>query len=86
MNDPVDSSAQLPDTVVFRPIQGRGMRLAFAATICRHTGGGGRMAGANASDSTEYDQKGLRIRRSSYPKTADERHVVFVHRTVALLE
>ena len=39
----------------------RGRRLAFAATICHHTDVGGRVAGSNASDSTEIYQEGLRI-------------------------
>ena len=36
-------------------------RVAFAATICHHTDVGGRVAGSNASDSTEIYQEGLRI-------------------------
>ena len=38
-----------------------GQRLAFAATVCHHTDVGGRVAGSNASDSTEIYQEGLRI-------------------------
>src|SRR5258705_5303491 len=36
-------------------------RVAFAATICHQTDMGGRVAGSNASDSTEIFQEGLRI-------------------------
>src|SRR5262249_52416437 len=39
----------------------KGERLAFAATGCHQTDMGGRVAGSNASDSTETYQEGLRI-------------------------
>ncbi len=51
----------LPDIFLFKPIYQGGQRLAFAATICHHTDVGGRVAGSNASDSTEIYQEGLRI-------------------------
>ena len=35
--------------------------MAFAATVCHQTDMGGRVAGSNASDSTEIYQEGLRI-------------------------
>ena len=38
-----------------------GERLAFACTVCHHTDVGGRVAGSNASDSTEIYAEGLRI-------------------------
>ncbi|MBM3598457.1 MAG: hydantoinase B/oxoprolinase family protein [Alphaproteobacteria bacterium] len=61
MNDPFDGGMHLPDIFVFKPIfQGR-RRLAFAATVCHHTDVGGRVAGSNASDSTEIYAEGLRI-------------------------
>lgn len=61
MNDPFDGGMHLPDIFVFKPIYRNGVRLAFAATICHHTDVGGRVAGSNASDSTEIYQEGLRI-------------------------
>ena len=61
MNDPFDGGMHLPDIFVFKPIYLDGVRLAFAATNCHHTAVGGRVAGSNASDSTEIYQEGLRI-------------------------
>jgi N-methylhydantoinase B len=61
MNDPFDGGMHLPDIFVFQPIFHEGRRVAFAATICHHTDVGGRVAGSNASDSTEIYQEGLRI-------------------------
>ncbi|MFQ6017479.1 MAG: hydantoinase B/oxoprolinase family protein [Kiloniellaceae bacterium] len=61
MNDPFDGGMHLPDIFVFKPIYVEGNRMAFAATVCHHTDVGGRVAGSNASDSTEIYQEGLRI-------------------------
>ena len=61
LNDPFDGGMHLPDIFLFQPIYFKGQRLAFAATICHHTDVGGRVAGSNASDSTECFQEGLRI-------------------------
>jgi N-methylhydantoinase B len=61
MNDPFEGGMHLPDIFLFQPIYHEGRRLAFAATICHHTDVGGRVAGSNASDSTEIYQEGLRI-------------------------
>ncbi|MEM7021248.1 MAG: hydantoinase B/oxoprolinase family protein [Pseudomonadota bacterium] len=61
MNDPFDGGMHLPDIFVFKPLYFEGRRVAFAATICHHTDVGGRVAGSNASDSTEIYQEGLRI-------------------------
>jgi N-methylhydantoinase B len=61
LNDPFDGGMHLPDIFIFQPIYSKGERLAFAATICHHTDVGGRVAGSNASDSTECFQEGLRI-------------------------
>jgi len=61
MNDPFDGGMHLPDIFIFKPIFVDGALLAFAATICHHTDVGGRVAGSNASDSTEIYQEGLRI-------------------------
>ena len=51
----------IPDVFVLKPIFFEGERVAFAATICHQTDMGGRVAGSNASDSTEIYQEGLRI-------------------------
>ncbi|MDP6389799.1 MAG: hydantoinase B/oxoprolinase family protein [Alphaproteobacteria bacterium] len=61
MNDPFDGGMHLPDIFVFKPVFVDGARIAFAATICHHTDVGGRVAGSNASDSTEIYAEGLRI-------------------------
>ncbi|MFB3150842.1 MAG: hydantoinase B/oxoprolinase family protein, partial [Alphaproteobacteria bacterium] len=61
MNDPFDGGMHLPDIFVFKPIYVDGEHLAFAATVCHHTDVGGRVAGSNASDSTEIYAEGLRI-------------------------
>lgn len=61
LNDPFEGGMHLPDIFLFKPIFAGGKRVAFAATICHHTDVGGRVAGSNASDSTEIFQEGLRI-------------------------
>jgi len=61
MNDPFDGGMHLPDIFVFKPLYIDGERFAFACTVCHHTDVGGRVAGSNASDSTEIYAEGLRI-------------------------
>ncbi len=61
MNDPFDGGMHLPDIFVFKPVFDGADRLAFAATVCHHADVGGRVAGSNASDSTEIYQEGVRI-------------------------
>src|SRR5476651_1563610 len=61
MNDPFDGGMHLPDIFVFKPLYHAGERMAFACTVCHHTDVGGRVAGSNASDSTEIYAEGLRI-------------------------
>lgn len=61
MNDPFDGGMHLPDIFIFKPLYHGGERLAFAATVCHHCDVGGRVAGSNASDSTEIYAEGLRI-------------------------
>src|SRR6201989_1783600 len=61
MNDPFDGGMHLPDIFVFKPLYHAGRRMAFACPVCHHTDGGGRVAGSNASDSTEIYAEGLRI-------------------------
>src|SRR4030095_11097053 len=61
MNDPFDGGMHLPDIFIFKPLYHHGERLAFACTCCHHSDVGGRVAGSNASDSTEIYAEGLRI-------------------------
>jgi N-methylhydantoinase B len=61
MNDPFDGGMHLPDIFVFKPLFHAGERIAFACTVCHHSDVGGRVAGSNASDSTEIYAEGLRI-------------------------
>ena len=61
LNDPFDGGMHLPDLFVFKPIFYGGDCVAIAATVCHHTDMGGRVAGSNASDSTEVYAEGLRI-------------------------
>src|SRR6267142_3001218 len=61
MNDPFDGGMHLPDIFIFKPLYHEGERLAFACTVCHHIDVGGRVAGSNASDSTEIYAEGLRI-------------------------
>ena len=61
MNDPFDGGMHLPDIFVFKPLYHAGERIAFACTVCHHGDVGGRVAGSNASDSTEIYAEGLRI-------------------------
>src|SRR6266478_2971476 len=61
MNDPFDGGMHLPDIFIFKPLCHQGERLAFACTVCHHSDVGGRVAGSNASDSTEIYAEGLRI-------------------------
>jgi len=61
LNDPFEGGMHLPDVFILKPIFHQGERIAFAATVCHQTDMGGRVAGSNASDSTETYQEGLRI-------------------------
>ncbi len=61
LNDPFEGGMHLPDVFIIKPLFHAGRRLAFAATVCHQTDMGGRVAGSNASDSTETYQEGLRI-------------------------
>ena len=61
MNDPFEGGMHLPDIFVMKPLFHAGKRLAFACTVCHHCDVGGRVAGSNASDSTEIYAEGLRI-------------------------
>jgi N-methylhydantoinase B len=62
MNDPYSGGMHLPDLFVVKPVFAMAERLVgFAVTIAHHTDVGGRVAGSNASDSTEIYQEGLRL-------------------------
>jgi N-methylhydantoinase B len=61
LNDPFEGGMHLPDIFVLRPIFHAGALQAWAVAICHHTDVGGRVAGSNASDSTEIYQEGLRL-------------------------
>lgn len=62
MNDPFDGGMHLPDIFVVKPVFATAGKVAgYAVTIAHHTDVGGRVAGGNASDSTEIYQEGLRI-------------------------
>ena len=61
LNDPFEGGMHLPDVFVFSPIFVDGELMAYGGTICHQTDVGGRVAGSNASDSTETYQEGLRI-------------------------
>ena len=53
LNDPFDGGMHLPDIFIFQPIFIDGELMAFGGSISHHTDVGGRVAGSNASDSTE---------------------------------
>ena len=61
LNDPSRAACTCPTSSSSSRIFHEGERVAFAATICHQTDMGGRVAGSNASDSTEIFQEGLRI-------------------------
>ena len=61
MNDPWDGSTHLPDVVCVKPVFLGQNLVGYAATLAHQTDIGGRVAGGNASDSTEIYQEGLRL-------------------------
>ena len=61
LNDPYEGGMHLPDVFMFMPVFRDGAPEAFAVVIAHQTDMGGRVAGSNASDSTEIYQEGLRI-------------------------
>ena len=61
MNDPWDGSTHLPDVVCVKPVFMDGDLVGYAAALAHQTDIGGRVAGGNASDSTEIYQEGLRL-------------------------
>lgn len=61
LNDPYQGGMHLPDIFMILPIFFNDQLQGFCVVICHHTDMGGRVAGSNASDSTEIFQEGLRI-------------------------
>jgi len=61
LNDPYEGGSHLPDIYLLKPIFRNSDLLGFACTVAHHTDIGGRVAGGNASDSTEIYQEGLRL-------------------------
>ena len=61
INDPYEGGMHLPDIFMFAPFFHADAVEGFCVVICHHTDVGGRVAGSNASDSTEIFQEGLRI-------------------------
>jgi len=61
INDPYEGGMHLPDVFMFLPVFLEARLQGFAVVIAHQTDMGGRVAGSNASDSTEIYQEGLRI-------------------------
>ena len=66
LNDPYDGGTHLPDFFVLAPVfwpapEGDGPLAGYVVTVAHYTDVGGRVAGGNASDSTEIYQEGLRL-------------------------
>jgi N-methylhydantoinase B len=61
LNDPYQGGTHLPDIFLIKPLFIEGEHVAYCCTIAHHTDIGGRVAGGNASDSTEIYQEGLRL-------------------------
>ena len=61
LNDPYQGGMHLPDIFMFAPIFHGDALQGFSVVICHHTDVGGRVAGSNASDSTEIYAEGIRI-------------------------
>jgi N-methylhydantoinase B len=66
LNDPYQGGMHLPDIFMFHPVFHDNTLQGFCVVICHHTDVGGRVAGSNASDSTEIYQEGLRISALKY--------------------
>ena len=61
VNDPYEGASHLPDVFLFKPLFVGDTLMAYACAMAHQTDIGGRVAGGNASDSTEIYQEGLRI-------------------------
>ena len=61
LNDPYDGGTHLPDIITVKPVFLDRRLVGYSAALAHQTDIGGRVAGGNASDSTEIYQEGLRI-------------------------
>jgi N-methylhydantoinase B len=61
LNDPYEGGMHLPDIFMFKPIFVEDRLQGFSVVIAHHSDVGGRVAGSNASDSTEIFQEGIRL-------------------------
>lgn len=61
LNDPYEGGMHLPDIFMFKPLFIEERLQGFAVVIAHHSDVGGRVAGSNASDSTEIFQEGIRF-------------------------
>lgn len=61
VNDPYEGGSHLPDIYLLKPIFQEGKLIAYVGAEAHMCDMGGRVAGSNASDSTEIYQEGLRI-------------------------
>jgi N-methylhydantoinase B len=61
LNDPYDGGTHLPDIICIKPLYLAGTMVGYSTALAHHTDIGGRVAGGNASDSTEIYQEGLRL-------------------------
>tara|TARA_B100001971_G_scaffold211964_2_gene240866 strand:+ start:11344 stop:11811 length:468 start_codon:yes stop_codon:yes gene_type:complete len=62
VNDPYEGGTHLPDIYLFEPCFLERRLLGFSCAIVHHTDVGGRVAGGNASNSTEIYQEGCASR------------------------
>jgi len=77
LNDPYEGGTHLPDIFLIKPLFLDGEHVAYCATIAHHTDIGGRVAGGNASDSTEIYQEGLRLPPIKLYDAGRPNHAVF---------
>ena len=61
LNDPYNGGSHLPDIICIQPVFLDVELVGFSGTLAHQTDIGGRVAGGNASDSTEIYQEGLQI-------------------------
>ena len=76
-NDPYDGSTHLPDLVLVKPVYFEGRHFAWSTVLAHQTDIGGRVAGGNASDSTELYQEGLRIPPTRLYDAGKPSHTLF---------
>jgi len=76
-NDPYDGSTHLPDVVLVKPVFHGGGPIGWSVVLAHQTDIGGRVAGGNASDSTELYQEGLRIPPTRLYERGKPSHTLF---------